>query len=259
LRCVGRSSAPTAPQAADTLSARAALARGLRDFAAAERLVRDELEIHRKVHGPDSAEAAVALHDLGDVLADAGRAREGEASHRDAVTTCRKALGDEHPDLARGLGRLGGFLLLRGRPAGDAVPVLEEALGLCPKAFGGQDDRTAEALHDLGRALSAAGRHADAERRYREALELRRAASGDAAPATAEAVSALVKELEAQEKFDEAVTLLLEHQARVDAAPGGGIRAAFGAAPVARPALPLPWHGCGGGRMGEAADCPAGG
>jgi len=79
--------------------------------------------------------------------------------------------GEEHTEVARGLGNLGALL----RNKGDyeaAEPLLRESLAIDKKVYGEEHPEVAIGLISLGRLLQAKSDYASAEPLYREACSI---------------------------------------------------------------------------------------
>jgi CHAT domain-containing protein/tetratricopeptide (TPR) repeat protein len=88
------------------------------------------------------------------------------------VAIKERALGPEHPDLARSLNGLGWVLMLGGNNAG-AEPVLRRALAIQERATGPDHLEVAEILNSLGLVLTEIGDYAGARPALERALQIR--------------------------------------------------------------------------------------
>ena len=105
-------------------------------------LLRETVEIQRKVSGTDSTTFANSLHNLAGALIDAGDLTGAETTERQTVELNRKIRGNDHPDLGYSLNNLGFLLLEKGDWQG-AEPVLQENLELMRKTLGEKSTRFA--------------------------------------------------------------------------------------------------------------------
>jgi len=142
-------------------------------------LLREAVEIQRRISGADSPEFAMGLHNLAGALIDAGDLTGAEATERQCLDLRRKILGNHHPDLAYSLNNLG-FLLLEKGDWEAAEPVLRENLELSREALGEKSPRYGSALNNWGRVLQAKGDYAQAEKTFEQALDVLVKASGPA-------------------------------------------------------------------------------
>ena len=88
------------------------------DYAAAGRSLEQALGMRRKLLGPEHADVAVTLVELGRVYQDQGFNQRAEPLHREALAIRRKVLGDEHRETAVSLSDLASVLRLNGDLAG---------------------------------------------------------------------------------------------------------------------------------------------
>ncbi len=135
------------------------------------------VQIFEKALGPEHREVGTALSNLAVVDVNLGRYAEAEPLHRRALEIVEKALGPEHPDVATSLNNLADLYRRLGRYA-DAAPLYQRALAIWQKALGQNHVRVALALNNLatlyvdeGRGAAERGRTADAETRYKRALD----------------------------------------------------------------------------------------
>jgi serine/threonine-protein kinase len=140
-------------------------------------LLREAVEIQRRVSGSESPEFAMSLHNLAGALIDAGDLAGAEASERQCLELRRKVLGNHHPDLAYSLNNLG-FLLLEKGDWKEAEPVLRENLELTRATLGEKNPRYGSALNNWGRVLQAKGDYIQAGKTFNQALEVLIQASG---------------------------------------------------------------------------------
>jgi eukaryotic-like serine/threonine-protein kinase len=160
------------PEIAATLMHLASLHAGRGEWAAADSLFRETLEMRRRLYGPDHPEVAVSLMQVAGTTARRGELDAAQALYGEAIAMQRRLLGDAHPALASSLNSLA--LLVRNR--GDlrtAERLFREALAI-DRSAGEERLQTSTTLINLGRTLELAGRPRDAERYYREALDVRR-------------------------------------------------------------------------------------
>ena len=131
-------------------------------------LLRETVEIQRKVSGTDSTTFANSLHNLAGALIDAGDLTGAETTERQTVELNRKIRGNDHPDLGYSLNNLG-FLLLEKGDWQSAEPVLRENLELMRKTLGEKSTRFATALNNWARLLQAKGDYDQAEATFKQA------------------------------------------------------------------------------------------
>jgi serine/threonine protein kinase/tetratricopeptide (TPR) repeat protein len=115
------------------------------------------LEIAQGQRGPEHPTLISPLTNLGRVLPRLQRAAEGEANLARALAIAEASYGAEHPRVADPLTSLGQLRISRGDAQG-AVEVHARALAIRRAAAGDDALATAIAAHNLGDALTAAGR-----------------------------------------------------------------------------------------------------
>ncbi len=147
------------------------------NYPEALQLLRETVEIQRKVSGPDSTTFANSLHNLAGALIDAGDLTGAETAERQTVELNRKIRGNDHPDLGYSLNNLG-FLLLEKGDWQSAEPVLRENLELMRKTLGEKSIRFATALNNWARLLQAKGDYDQAEATFKQAREILTQAKG---------------------------------------------------------------------------------
>ncbi|GMU80431.1 MAG: hypothetical protein AMXMBFR47_03020 [Planctomycetota bacterium] len=119
-------------------------------------LLRESLDIRRRLHGDASRPVAVCAHALGAAAKAAGDFRSAEEALRIAETAWRAAAPGS-VDLARTLSDLADVLIALDRP-GEAEPVLRETLAISTKLFGESHEQTrtlAERLAQLRSRIDA--------------------------------------------------------------------------------------------------------
>jgi serine/threonine protein kinase/tetratricopeptide (TPR) repeat protein len=147
----------------------------------AEGLLRESLEIRKRVLGNENPDVAASLHDLAKVLYRKNNYDEAEGRYREALAMRRKVLGNEHPDVAETLN----FLALVIDEKGDydgAETLLREALAMRRKLFGNEHPDVAMTLNGLAGVLDDKGDYAAAEGLDRDALGMLRRVVGNEHP-----------------------------------------------------------------------------
>ncbi|MBW1877098.1 MAG: tetratricopeptide repeat protein [Deltaproteobacteria bacterium] len=104
----------------------------------AEGILREAIEAERILHGADSPRTAVRYVELGELLAELGRADEAMGWLDPAVSILRSTVGDEHEHTHRAVENLGYLLLMQARQAlslkdrGTARELKRHAISLVP-------------------------------------------------------------------------------------------------------------------------------
>jgi len=96
---------------------------------------------------------------------------ETVAELRDAASIYRKAFGSNDLNFALALHTLGAALVRQGRP-NDAMQAFDEALVIRKTVLGQVNEQVADSLTDIGYVLLVQERYADAEKRFRSAVDV---------------------------------------------------------------------------------------
>jgi tetratricopeptide (TPR) repeat protein len=166
---------------------------------------------------PDQPEVEARLrHTLGRVYLSLGLGAKAEPHLRRALELYRRARGPESPPSLEALNSLVEALAAQGDPDKRAAAgaLGDECLATCRRVLPADDPITWTALRNVADVLSQRGRYAEAEGLYRQVLDGRLLAHGEADRATLEARNRLAAELLLQEKYAEAERL---HRETLDA------------------------------------------
>ena len=147
------------------------------DYAGAEPLYREAVEILGRRDGEDGFDLAEALAGLGMVLYRSGRPDETEEFARRRLAILTEHLGRRHPDRAFGLWDLGRTLTQLGKHA-EAISLLRENLELVEETLGRDHEDFGLAQHGLALALEEAGRPGEATALRHAHLDWQRARVG---------------------------------------------------------------------------------
>lgn len=139
---------------------------------AAEALQRKALALREKAYGTDVIEIANDLNNLAGRLNDRAAYAEAEVLYRRALNIQARANGEDHPDTAMARNNLGMNRLKQGRSR-EAVELFAQAFASAGR-LDTRDLRAALFENNLGAALQADGRAAEAEPHLKHALEVRR-------------------------------------------------------------------------------------
>ena len=175
--------------------------------AEAERYHREALQGRLSVLGDCHPDTLVSMNNLGFILHDQRRLSEAEPYYREALAKRRLILGDEHPKTLNSMNNMAGLLKDQGRLT-DAEPLYREALAGRRRVLGDDHPETLSSIHNLAWLLEGMGNFTEAEQRYREALDGFRLALGDDHHDTLVSVGNLSALLLAQNRPDEALSLL---------------------------------------------------
>ncbi len=137
--------------------------------AEAELVLRESLDLRRKLLGDEHPDIAASLNNLAWLLHDKQRLEEAEPLYREALAIQRKVYGREHPAIAATLNNLG-VLLDRRHLLADSEPLLREALAMRVELLGVEHPDVGTSSQTLGALLAQKGDLVEAERLYRQAL-----------------------------------------------------------------------------------------
>jgi tetratricopeptide (TPR) repeat protein len=167
------------------------------------------LEVAKRVRGPQRAETAVALNDLGFLYKKIGGYSKAVPLYQEALRICQEILGPEHPDTASNLNDLAALYQDMGEYA-KAEPLYREALQIRQKVLGPEHRDTAQSLNNLASLYWATGEYAKAEPLYREALQIFQKVLGPEHRETATILNNLAELSQAMGEYVKAEPLLQE-------------------------------------------------
>jgi tetratricopeptide (TPR) repeat protein len=156
----------------------ALLYRALGDYAKAEPLFRQGIEITRRFRGGNHPDLPTTLSNLGVLYRSMGKYQAAEPLYREALELRRRLLGEEHPDVAMSLNNLG--LLFKDMcDFGAAEKMYRQALELYRRVHGDDHSEGITIINNLGELYRTMGNYAGAALLHSQALELRRRVLGD--------------------------------------------------------------------------------
>lgn len=158
-----------------TLDATASLSRAMTfpaQSAEAEALDRELLEQRRATLGPDHHKTLLAMNSLAGTLFNTERYEQAAELYRDALTRAQATLGPDHPDTLRLGGNLATTYGMVGRYA-DAEPIHRQGLATHLRVLGENHARTGMELHNLGIVLLRQAKYDEAESVFRRATRAR--------------------------------------------------------------------------------------
>lgn len=150
----------------------------------AMRLREEALRQARRVHGPASPEVALHLHELGALMAAAGKADSAESLLRSALELTREQSGERDTTYAVVLADLGRLANDRGRH-GEAARYLEEGIFILDRRPVLAQAQLASALGALSEVYFHLDRPEEAVASARRAVEILRRTLGEEHPRTA--------------------------------------------------------------------------
>ena len=143
----------------------------LGDYDAALPHLRTALALRSEAHGPEHAEVAESMDDLGALLTSHGDYDEAEPLLRGGLAQRRRMLGEKSLKVATSLNNLGKLLQLRG-DLSAAEPLRRQALAIRQEHYGEDHIDVPSSMLNLATVLQARGRNDEAERLYRNALTI---------------------------------------------------------------------------------------
>ena len=138
-----------------------------------------------------------------------GKLSQAEPLYREALSSRRSALGDDHPDTLTSINNMALLLQDQGK-LGQAEPLYREALSSRRSALGDDHPDTLASINNMAFVLKGQGKFGDAESLVREALSSRRRILGDDHPDTLVSITTTAALFHAQGKLSEAEPLVRE-------------------------------------------------
>ncbi|MCL4813549.1 MAG: serine/threonine-protein kinase [Vicinamibacteraceae bacterium] len=179
------------------------------EYAEAQQAAREALRLRREAFGPEHADVASSLDDLGAVLVASGDTAAAEPLMREALAMRRKFLPADDPLVAVGLNNLG-YLLWRKRDFEQAESMYREALAIDRRRLGNEHPEVATKLINLSALLRDQGKPDAADPLVQEALAIRRKILGNDHPGVAHALDVYAGLLEDRGRHEEAERHLRE-------------------------------------------------
>jgi serine/threonine-protein kinase len=147
---------------AQLLATLGAVYRSLGHYEEAELMLREALEMRRRLLGEEHADIAASLHSLAILSFIKGDYEEAEALCREALEMNRRLLGGEHPCVGNNINTLADILNARGQAA-EAEVLIYEALSIFREVLPPDHWWIPNAESLLGSILTALGRYEEAE------------------------------------------------------------------------------------------------
>jgi tetratricopeptide (TPR) repeat protein len=167
-------------------------------------IYREAVRVLTEGLGPDHPAVAGALGDLAVVLKDTQQFEEAERHYLASLAIQRRTLGNNHRDVGDSLNNLSILYMDQGNFEKGLATAMEGAT-LLRESLGAENDLTCIVRLNAARALTQLGRLDQAEREYRDILEIRRRILQPDHLHTAVTVEALADVLNRQQKFPEAM------------------------------------------------------
>ena len=159
------------PNYANSLNDLAVLYYSQGDYAKAEPLYRQTLDIQKQFLGEKHPNHASSLNNLALLHKTQGDYAKAEPLYRQALDIRKQVLGEKHPDYAISLHNLAGMYYSQ-RDYAKAEPLYRQTLEIHKQVLGEKHPHYAQSLNNLALLYSSQGDYAKAEPLYRQALEI---------------------------------------------------------------------------------------
>jgi eukaryotic-like serine/threonine-protein kinase len=179
----------------------------LGDYQKAEGLLKEALELRRKLYGNEHPLVAESLSGIVTALLFQGKLGEAETLSRESLAICRKLGSNKDVATAQALHNLA-VVLTRQMKLVEAEALHREALAMRKQLLGTENNAAAESLTELAFNQHMEGKLAESEGLYREAIAIQRKLAGN--PALTIPLMALAIVVEQQGKLAEAEALYRE-------------------------------------------------
>jgi len=143
------------------------------DYAKAEPLYRQALDIQKETLEQTHPDRGFTLTGLGDLLVSVNQPKEAEGCYREALRIEEVNVGPDHPRYGTVLSRLGLLFNQRGKYA-EAEPLLKEVVRIDETVFGEAHGKVANALNNLAISHSSQGDVSTAATLYERAHAIKK-------------------------------------------------------------------------------------
>jgi len=143
------------------------------NFAKAETLLTEALDVERRVHGPESVNYGELLRARASIIVDLGRPDAADSAVMQSIAVLRRGVGPTHPSYLRSVFLAAEMRYNRGDVAASvdlAREVVTQIGGSLPEA----NPAAAQALLLLGQAYDSLGQHARADTLLRRGMRVRK-------------------------------------------------------------------------------------
>jgi tetratricopeptide (TPR) repeat protein len=180
------------------------------DYAKAEAVYKEALELQRRVLGEERLDTLNSMSNLARVYVSEGQYAKAEPLYTKAVELLRRVNGEDHPDTITSMKDLAALYRYEGRYA-EAEPLFLKVVEVRRRLLGSQHAATRDAIAALADLRLAQQRYPEAESFLREALDHLESLNKESSDAWQpyEHRSLLGFSLMAQKKFAEAEPWLL--------------------------------------------------
>jgi serine/threonine protein kinase/Tfp pilus assembly protein PilF len=200
---------PRDPDVAQTMEDLASTLWFQGQFAEAEALYRDCLDIRRDIYGGEHEAVARSLNHLAASLNSQAKHEAAESYYRRSLDMRLRLFGDRHELVARSKNNLATCLMDQQRYE-DAEKLFREAVAIVQALHGREHVDVAGGLTNLAWCLSSMGRTSESEQLYRDALIIKREALGDDHASVAVTLYQLARLLNTAGQSEEAERLCRE-------------------------------------------------
>ncbi len=176
------------------------------DFARAEPLFQQEMDIRRNIQGESHPEFVGTLNNLATMYKDQGDLAKAEPLFRQTLEIRKEILGERHPDYAASLNNLATLYYAQG-DFSRAEQLLQQALEIQKEVLGERHPKYAASLNNLAVLFKRQGDYALAEPLLRQALEIRREVLGERHPDYATSLNNLAGLYQSQRDYTRAEPL----------------------------------------------------
>ncbi|MSQ96433.1 MAG: tetratricopeptide repeat protein [Gemmataceae bacterium] len=152
-----------------------------RDYAKAEPLVKQVMDIRRRALGEKHADFAESRNNLAELYVAQGDYAKAEPLHKEALEIFRQVLGEKHPNFAASLNNLAELYREQGDYA-KAEPLYKRVVENQRQVVGEKHPEFAFSLNNRGLLYQAQGDYAKAEPMFKQAMDLRRQVLGERHP-----------------------------------------------------------------------------
>lgn len=178
-------------------------------YAAAEPLYQQSLEIRRQVFGEYHPHVATSLNNLAALYRWTGRLQEAALSYRESLDVYRHLSPVPIDDFIATINNLALVYQLMGQ-YDDAEPLFAQARELCRRTLGENSRGFASIISNQAMLYEAAGRYDEARPLLQQALQIRRAVLGERHPEYSLNLNNLAMLSATMGRYEEAETLLQE-------------------------------------------------
>jgi serine/threonine protein kinase/TolA-binding protein len=172
-------------------------------YSRAHELLRQALDIRRRVLGTTHPQTLSSMDDLAWNLSREGRYNEAEKLELETLSARRRALGPEQTDTLNSMSHLAWDLGREGR-YGEAEKLQREILDLRRRVLGPEHPDTLVSMTDLAVSLKRQGHFDQAEKFERQALDIQRHILGPEHPRTLTSMNNLANTLNQEDHYAEA-------------------------------------------------------